>query len=158
MERGARIVVERFPYEEPHHTQLSIAASNGSYSGRLEIYCNVDTLREIGIALTKFPTRVPDEYVFEYGSEDPKDRWAYYLRIRAYTVGLRGQPALQFTMNLNRETPNDGRCSFSIGDIEAVQLARLGRLFVRLESHSSGSFLWTPTDDEFRPDKSGEAA
>lgn len=158
MERGAHIIVQRFPYEEPYHTQVSIAASNGRYSGQIEIYCAVDTLREIGLALTRFPTKVPDEYTFEYGSENPKDRFAYYLKLRAHTVGLSGQPVLQFTMNLNGDSPDDGRCSFSIASVEPTQIARLGRLFERLGSHSSGYFLWTPTDDEFRPHKSGGAA
>jgi hypothetical protein len=158
MEHGPGIVVQRSPYEEPYNTQLRIDASNGKYSGRIEIYCDVGRLREIGLALVKFPSKVPDEYVFEYGSEAPKDRWAYYLKFRAYTVGMRGQPALQFSMNLNQDVPDDGRSSFSIAAVEPAALARLGHLFLRLESHPTGGFRWTPSDDEFRTDEDGEPA
>jgi len=155
MESGPRIVAQRFPYEEPYHTELSIAASNGRYSGHIQIYCGVDAIQEIGQALAAFPRKVPDEYIFECGSENPNERWAYYLKLRAYTLGLRGQPALQVQMNLNGDAPNDGRCSFSIADVEAAQISRLGRLFLRLHSHASGYFLWTPAEEEFRPDPSG---
>jgi hypothetical protein len=65
------VLVRRFPCEEPHPTQLSISAWNGVYGGSIEIYCAVDTLQAIGAALAIFPAKVPDEYVFEYGSEDP---------------------------------------------------------------------------------------
>jgi hypothetical protein len=158
MEHVPCIVVQRFPYEEPYHAQLSIAASNGRYSGIIEIYCAVGQLRDIGIALTKFPAKIPDEYLFEYGSEDPKERWAYHLKLRASTVGSRGLSAIQFTMNLNREPPDEGRCCFSITPVEPAQIARLGRLFVRLEAHASGSFRWTLKDDEFQSDKGAGAA
>jgi len=42
-----RIVVKRFSYEEPYYTQVEIAAWNGSYGGKLDIYCEVDDLNKI---------------------------------------------------------------------------------------------------------------
>jgi hypothetical protein len=154
MTDGACVIVKRFPYEEPHLTQLEIAASNGLFSGTLDLYCGVDDLQKIGAALVAFPSRVPDEYRFEYGSEDPARRSYRHFILRAYTIGLRGQCALQFAMNLNREAPDEGSCRFSL-QAEPAQLARLGGLFLRLEAHPHGMFRWTPTDDDFTAETRG---
>jgi hypothetical protein len=72
-------------------------------------------------------------------------------------VGLRGQFALQFSMNLNRQSPDEGRCTFSM-QAEAARVNRLGRLFDELRSHASGWFRWSPADDDFHVDGSHEAA
>lgn len=149
MHREAYVAAQRHPYEEPHHTQLTVTASNGLFSGSLSIYCSVDLVGLLGRSLAAFPTNVPDEYILAYGSEDPADRFAYYLRLRAYTVGRSGQSALQVTINVNTPSPDDGRSEFSIAEIEPAQLARLGQLFVRLGSHPSGSFRWTSNDGDF---------
>lgn len=149
MHRDAYVLAQRHPYEEPHHTQVTIAASNGLFSGSLSIYCSVDLVGLLGRSLAAFPAKVPDEYILAYGSEDPADRFAYYLRLRAYTVGPRGQSALQVTMNLNTPCPDDGRSEFSIAEIEPARLSRLGALFVRLALHPSGKFRWTLSDEDF---------
>jgi hypothetical protein len=86
MHREAYMAAQRHPYEEPHHTQVTIAGSNGLFSASLSIYCSVDLIGVLGRSLAEFPAKVPDEYVLAYGSEDPADRFAYYLRLRAYTV------------------------------------------------------------------------
>jgi hypothetical protein len=150
------IVVKRFPYEEPYHTQVEVAASNGLFTGVLDFYCGVDELKEIGGALAGFPSRVPDEYRFEYGSEDPAKRFYRYFLLRAYTTDGAGHCALQFVMNLNGSEPNEGVSRFSIS-LEPAQIARLGGLFTRLHEHPSGSFRWTPRDDEFSPGSAGAA-
>ena len=62
IESGIRVV--RTPYEEPYHTQITITASNGLFTGETDLYCGVDELIEIGQALARFPTKVPDEYEF----------------------------------------------------------------------------------------------
>jgi hypothetical protein len=50
------IRVERAPYEEPYHTHISISVSNGTFSGRTDLYCGVEELMDIGRALAQFPT------------------------------------------------------------------------------------------------------
>jgi hypothetical protein len=149
MEREAYVVAERFPYEEPDNTQLRVDASNGAYSGTISIYCPVGLIGELGRSIAAFPKKIPDEYVLEYGSEDPAARWAYYFRLRAYTIGLRGRSALQFVMNLNDTAPSQGRAEFSIAEIEPEQIKRLGQLFIRLASQTSARFRWTTADDDF---------
>jgi hypothetical protein len=148
MNEAPWIAVNRFPYEEPYHTHLDIQASNGAYAGAIDFYCGVDEIREIGEALSTFPSHVPDEYRFSVGSDEAKDRWAYHFVLRAYTWDAVGHCALQFVMNLNRTEPYEGLCSFSI-PAEPAQIARLGRLFVRLHERPSTSFRWTLDDEEF---------
>lgn len=144
------ILVKRVPYEEPYHTQVEVAASNGLFAGGLDFYCGVDDLKEISGALAGFPSRVPDEYRFEYGSEDPARRFYRYFLLRAYTTDGAGHCALQFVMNLNSSEPHEGVCRFSLS-VDPAQIARLGRLFARLHGHPAGRFRWTPTKDDFSP-------
>jgi hypothetical protein len=151
MRKGSWIAVKRFPYEEPYHTHLDIEASNGAYAGAIDFSCGVDEIREVGEALGAFPSKVPDEYRFSYGSDDPEDRQDWHFVLRAYTTDAIGHCALQFVMNLNQTEPHEGLCSFSI-PAEPVQIARLGRLFLRLHERASTRFRWTPEDEEFADD------
>jgi|SRR5579863_3257029 len=85
MEHSPFIRVRRYPYEEPYHTQLVFGASNGSFMGSTDIYCHVADLENIGSALAVFPTKVPDEYRFEYGSEQPEKRFYRYFLLSQQT-------------------------------------------------------------------------
>ncbi len=143
------ILVNRFPYEEPYHTELQVQASNGRYTGDINFYCAVDDLQEIGQSLIEFPSKVPDEYRYEYGSDDPTKRWYSHFMLRAYTTDAVGHCALQLVMNLNRAEPDEGSCSFSIKVEEAAQICRLGRLFQRLREKPATSFRWTLASEEF---------
>jgi hypothetical protein len=140
------LTIQRFPYEEPYHTHIQLTASNGSFGGSVDFYCNVDDFGQIGTALANFPARVGDEYVYERGSEDPADRCYRYVRLRAYTVGRRGDCALQLSMNLNGSEPGEGICRFSI-PVEAAALNRLGNLLVRFGELRHLELQWTPAPD-----------
>ena len=121
--------IRRIPYEEPHHLQLEIAASNGIFVGQTDIYCNASDLAAIGRALKKFPRFVGDEFKREYGSPNAKDRNYRHFVLRAYTVGSWGKCALQISINCNQSEPDEGVCLFSIA-AEAASLNRLGELFI----------------------------
>ena len=140
----SRIRVVRTPYEEPDSTYITIFASNGLFSGETDLYCAVDDLMEIGQALARFPTKVPDEYQFIYGSANPADRFYRFLLIRARTVNLAGHCALHFEFDLNQDEPNEGRASFSL-PVEPWALEELGRQFQELHGDPSGRFEWTPS-------------
>ncbi len=142
------VIVNRLPYEEPYHTHLEVFASNGTFAGGLDIYCAVEEVAEIGAALLKFPSAVPDEYEYRYGSPDPTARMYRHFMLRAYTVDHAGHCALQFVMDRNTEPPDDGRCVFSMR-VDSAQLARLGRLFQRLAERPSTAFRWTLANAEF---------
>lgn len=145
---GIRVV--RAPYEEPYHTHITIFASNGAFSGETDLYCGVDDLMEIGQALARFPTKVPDEYEFVYGSANPADRFWRFLRIRARTVDLSGHCALHFEFDLNQDEPNEGRSAFSL-PVEPWALEALGRLFQELHGDPSGEFQWSPDHGRLAP-------
>jgi hypothetical protein len=141
IEPGVRVV--RRPYEEPNLTHLTVAASNGSFTGETDLYCAVDDLNEIGEALIKFPTKVPDEYEFVYGSANPADRFYRFFLIRAKTVDMAGHCALHFEFDLNQEEPNEGRAAFSLR-VEPWALAALGHRFLELHGDPTGDFRWSP--------------
>lgn len=127
--------ITRTPYEEPFHLQLLLEVSNGRQSSSLEIYLNADALTEMASALEVFPRHATDAYLFELGSERKEDRWAYYLRFRAFVVDGVGHSALLFRMNNNRDLPHQELAEFCI-EAEPANINRLGKLlraFSRLE-------------------------
>ncbi len=155
MDRFPFIKVRRFPYEEPYHTQVVFQVSNGLFMGTSDIYCAVADLEAIGSTLEAFPSRVPDEYRFEYGSERPEDRFSRYFLLRAVTTDWAGHCAVQFRMNLNEEVPRDGVCAFSIL-AEAGRINRLGALFLRLHKASRGQIQWGPIEGDSFEENAGE--
>jgi hypothetical protein len=54
---NAGIRITRYPYEEPYHLNLHIAASNGRVAGDLEYYCNANDLGILGKKLVGFAGR-----------------------------------------------------------------------------------------------------
>ena len=145
--KNAHLLIRRVPYEEPHHLQLEISASNGILVGQTDIYCNASDLAEIGRALKKFPRFVGDQYKHEYGSSDPKDRNYRHFVLRAYTVGSWGQCALQISIDLNQQEPDEGICQFSI-EAEPASLNRLGGLLIEFGQLRHRELLWIPNSDE----------
>ncbi len=141
------IIIRRFAYEEPHHLNLVIWASNGVFTGSLEYYCNADDLARIGVRLMAFPERSGDVFTYELGSCRPEDRFAFHFLLRASTLDSAGHCALQLTMNNNQPQPNDGACSFSIST-EAAAINRLGRLFKGFAELKHTDLRWLETEGE----------
>ena len=108
------LVVRRHPYEEPYHTQIEFLASNGVFACATDIYCSVDEIARIGRALHTFPSRIGDEYKYEYGSSELSNFYRHFI-LRAYTTDRAGHCALQLKMNLNQAAPDEGICQFSDG-------------------------------------------
>jgi len=138
------IVVRRHPYEEPYHTQLEFTVSNGAFAGATDIYCNIDDLTKIGRGLRAFPSKVGDEYVYEYGTEDPSAKFYRHFVLRAYTIDGVGHCALQFAINLNQAEPEEGVCRFSM-PVEPGALNRLGELFEVFAELRHLELQWSPT-------------
>lgn len=138
------VIIRRTPYEEPYVLSLEIRASNGTFSGATDFYVDASEVRAMGVALTRFPSRAGDEFVYEYGSGDPADRFYRYFRMRAYTLDRAGHCALQLAMNLNESEPGEGACRFSIHPLEAAALNRLGALLVRFAELRHLELQWCP--------------
>jgi hypothetical protein len=120
------IRITRYPYEEPHHLNLRIEVSNGRFQGQLEYYCNADDLPRLGKELADF-TGKNKEIVYELGSEEAKDRFAFFLSLRVKTLDSSGHCALLVRMNNNKPCPLDEVCGFSI-TAAVADLNRLGNL------------------------------
>ena len=149
--RSPRIIIRRFPYEEPYHAHLEFELDNGLFRAKTDIYCNVGDIAAIGKGLLEFPSRVGDEYCYRYGSEDPKDNFYRFFPLRAYTIDLVGHCALQFAMNTNTQEPDEGSFRFSIR-ADPAALNRLGELFLHFGQLKHLEFVWSPTEGELYED------
>ncbi len=135
------IVIRRHPYEEPYLIHLEWLVSNGLFSGSLYLFCNVEDIRKIGEALTRFPRRPGDEYIYGYGSEESKSNC--YFALRAYTTDKCGHCALQLILDNYLDEPQDGKCQFSIrADTGSIQ--GLGKMLVRFADLQHLQLEWTP--------------
>lgn len=139
------IKITRTPYEEPYHLQLWLEVSNGRQTASMEIYVNTDALVDAGKSLEQFPRHATDVYLFELGSERPEDRWAYYLRIRAFLTNGRGHCALLFRMNNNRDLPYRELAEFCI-EAEAANINRLGSLLRDFSKLEHDTLLWSSSE------------
>jgi hypothetical protein len=102
--------------------------SNGIQSSEMEFYINTESLVEFADALEAFPKQKDHVFLWEIGSETPEDRWAYYLRLRAFTLNSTGHCAIQIRWNNNESLPDRVVTDFCI-KAEAGQINRLGELF-----------------------------
>ncbi len=143
--------ITRHPYEEPHHVNLVVAASNGRQQGEIEIYTNAEDLGVFARELREFPKRKSDTVRWELGSERPEDRFAFYFRLRVFQVAANGRCAIEFRFSNNQEPPRREVVEFSIEALPADldRLAGLLREFSRLQ-HSV--LEWTVDRGELRKD------
>ena len=121
------IIIRRYPYEEPHHLNLRLNASNGRISGELEYYCNATDLASFGNKLAGFTGRESLEYTL--GSDRSEDRFAYFLKIEVVRIDSRGHCAICIQMNNNFDHPNKERSEFSI-PADVADINRLGSLML----------------------------
>lgn len=146
MKNRSYLTVRRYPYEEPHHTQIEVIASNGDFTARTDFYCNVSELAAIGRALQKFPRTIGDEYKFEVGSSDPAARTYHHFVLRAYTIGSAGHCGLQISINQKQPEPDEGISCFSM-KVEPASISRLGNLFLSFAELRHLEFRWIPNTD-----------
>lgn len=141
-----QIIIRRHPYEEPHNLQLEFRLSNKSFAATIDIYLTTEQLKKIGAELARFPKKIGDEFVFEYGSENPDDRFYRHFVLRAYTTGAAGHCALQFKINLNQKPPAEGIGVFSL-QAEPAAISRLGDLLLSFAALQHRELHWTPRGD-----------
>ena len=95
------IQITRHLYEEPHHINLVIIASNGLMTGALEFYTSPDELDEHGAALSEFPRYQGDTNIWELGSETDWKRRAWYFLFRACCMRKSGECLFHLHFNNN---------------------------------------------------------
>src|SRR5512138_3138067 len=121
------IQIYRYLYEEPYHLNLVMTSSNGRLQGRLEFYVNAEALLEWAKGMEEFPLHAKSVLRWEIGSENPDDRFAFYFRLRLFTVDSVGHCAIQLRFNNNEALPDREISEFCI-QVEPSQINRLGRL------------------------------
>jgi hypothetical protein len=143
------LIIRRHPYEEPHHTQLEIIASNGRFSGAIDFYCNVQDIQLIGHELKRFPEKIGSDYYYRYGSKDSAGSAYRYFVLKAYTTNSCGHCALKFEFDLFEQDPNEGKSIFSIPTLPA-SLSRLGDLMVTFSELKHLELWWDGRNGELR--------
>ncbi len=139
------IKIERIPYEEPHSLQLVWKAANDNVSATFEYYENAESLSAIADHLEQFPRYQDDVFLYEIGSENSEDRWAYYFRFRVFTVDLLGRSAIQIRFSNNRELPYREIVEFCI-HAEPASINRLGKLFREFAKLQDDTLIWRVND------------
>jgi hypothetical protein len=145
------IRITRYPYEEPHHVNLVVTASNGRQRGELEIYANAEDLAFFACELHGFPKHKDDTALWELGSECPEDRFAFYYRLRVFQVATDGQCAIEVRFCNNQEPPAREIVEFSI-DVLPSDLDRLAALLERFSKLEHRVLEWNLNDGELRED------
>ncbi len=135
------IRITRHPYEEPHHINLVLEASNGKQKWELEVYENAESLRTLAENLEAFPRHKDDVFLWELGSEYPEDRWAYYFRFRVFLTDAFGHCAIQIRFNNNENIPDREMVEFCIR-AEAGQINRLGQLCRKFAELKHEVLVW----------------
>ena len=134
--------IVRHPYEEPHHVNLVVSAGNGTTQGALEIYAKASDLNDAAAAISGFPKNDNDEFVWELGSEDERERFAFYFRLRVFPLSATGRCAVELRFNNNQRPPDRQVVEFCITAYPA-DLDRLGGV-LKTFSRFEGSMLeWT---------------
>jgi hypothetical protein len=123
------IRITRHPYEEPYHLRLYIEAANERVNGDLEYYCNAADLKNVGKQLADFTGSPKEAVTYELGSEDPRDRFAFFLRIRVMPLDSSGHCIVLIRLNNNEEPPEGQLSEFSI-QADVADINRLGNLLI----------------------------
>ncbi len=147
MNDNSFIRVTRNPYEEPHHVNLVVTASNGRTRGELEIYANATDLLAFSQALRSPPKFGQDIAVWELGSEEPERRFAFHFRIRVFQVSATGQCAVEVRLCNNGKAPEREIVEFSMLALPA-DLERLSKLFEQFGALAHRVLEWRVTEGE----------
>jgi hypothetical protein len=134
----------RYPYEEPHHLDLRITASNGHTSGSLQFYVGAQELTHWAKEMETFPVHARSVLLWEYGSERNEDRCARYFRMRVFTEDLQGHSAIHFRFNNNEDLPEREVSEFCIRT-DPAPINRLGQLFREFAKLRHEVLEWSPT-------------
>jgi hypothetical protein len=147
------IRITRNPYEEPHHVNLVVAASNGHVSSELEIYAHASDLGDAAEALVGFPRHDSEPFLWELGSERPEDRFGFYFRFRVWQISAygpyNGRCAIHLRFNNNEDLPDRETSEFCI-EAYPADIDRLGKLFRTFNKLEHRVLEWSLEDGEVR--------
>jgi len=134
--------ITRHPYEEPHHVNLVVSAGNASTQAEFEIYANASDLTDAAQSFTGFPRTDNDSFIWELGSENKRDRFKFYFRLRVFQFSSTGRCAIELRFNNNQEPPDQLVVEFCIKAYPA-DLDRLGTIFYSFSRLDDLTMEWT---------------
>ena len=120
--------ITRQPYEEPYHVNLLVSAGNQTTHAQFEIYANASDLNVAAESLIGFPKTDNDTFMWELGSENKQDRFAFYFRLRVFPFSPTGCCAIEIRFNNNQQPPNQQIVEFCV-EAYPSDLDRLGKMF-----------------------------
>ncbi len=141
------IQITRYPYEEPYHLNLRLAATNGRVCGNLEYYCNASDLTSLSQKLAAFSGHQGDEIVYQLGSEKTEDRFAFFLSLKFRALTKRGKCVVVIRLNNNQAVPEREVTEFCI-EAEVPAINRLGNLLAEFGRLEHRVLKWTLQDGE----------
>jgi hypothetical protein len=145
---NALLKLTRFPYEEPYQIQLLVEASNGRQRATIDYYTHASDLPELGEALLTFPLTESKQHIYEIGSKDPKDRFAYYLKFRFFLIRATGDSGIELHFCNNRdEAPYREMSEFTI-PCEVAGINRLGKLIKDFGKLEHRALEWNGTEGQ----------
>lgn len=103
---------DKYDYDDPEWF-IGFTFSNDTLTAYQEIYLKDSDLLELAKKLIEFSEQ-NNKIIFEIGSEDPKDRWAYFFKISIYMYNSSGHTAINITLNNNGENQLSEKSHFSI--------------------------------------------
>ncbi|WP_051122401.1 hypothetical protein [Leptospira wolbachii] len=141
------ITIIRYPYEEPYLLNLLIKATNGIFTGELEIYDSTDSLKNCANCLMNFPKCATDEFIWELGSEDKINRFVFFFKFRVYITDSTGTCAINVRFNNNQKPPDLAISEFSI-KTDAAGINNLGKLFLTFSELKKETLIWDGRDGD----------
>ena len=120
---------------------LNLRASNGSFVGTMDFYCNEEDLIKFGNNLQRFPSSLEATLTFELGEDN--EIWANYLCIQAHVIDGVGHSALRLTLSSSSIGPWGGRAEFEIL-AEPASLNRFGKQLEMWAKDRSEVLNWRP--------------
>ncbi len=134
--------ITRHPYEEPHHVNLVVSAGNASTQAEVEIYANASDLKDAAVALTGFPNNNEGKFLWELGSENEQDQFAFYFRLRVFQFSPNGRCGIELRFNNNQKPPDQQIVEFCI-EAYPADLDRLGTMFDSFSRLENQKMEWT---------------
>ncbi|MHB1000415.1 MAG: hypothetical protein ACYC27_14340 [Armatimonadota bacterium] len=123
---------------------IEIRAWNDRYMGTTFIYAGYEQLSEFASYISGFPSKIPDERIYEFGTRDPHYAGGY-CRLRFYTIGGSGYALIDIDIeeeDFHKCYPNStARLTISVkaADIDrfvpklrAVEAARSGEAVLEI--------------------------
>lgn len=126
-------------YVDDDEVKFRVRANNSSASSSIEVFGYLDTFKEFGSQLTKFPSSSKDEVKYELGHEI--ENWAYYLLLRVFCYKPTGATAIEVRMNNKEEVPDLIQSSFYLLSIPA-SINGLGQSLENWNPEKEPIFKW----------------